>query len=225
MEVLYLSKLKSFYTPGQPGACPTDVTSTATLAALGKSPNQDKPEMRLAHTSDGVSFTDDGPVSINGIDNTDPTMSYTATRFIGPRGTIVQYINGSYGLFFSGGSCGDGDSDAYHYIGYADSKDGVNWVVRNGMTNPLVGVAPAVTLSLDGSSATMVFSGYNTPQPLPPTKKTFGVPTPNYAPTPGQTADYRTIMNLILTRTGAPLPCPPILADVCAQIGKFSSSP
>ena len=61
-------------------------------------------------------------------------------RFIGPRGTLVQYVDGSYGLFFSGGNCGDGDSDAYHYVGYAHSPDAVNWTVDNCMSNPLVGV-------------------------------------------------------------------------------------
>jgi len=65
----------------------------------------------------------------------------------------------------------------------------------------------------------MVFSGYNTPQPLPKTTSTFGVPTPNYSPTPGQSADYRTIMSLTLPRTGAPLPCPPFLSGLCGHPG------
>jgi hypothetical protein len=235
VEVLYLSKIKGYYTPGTAGACPTDVTSTATLAQLGKSPNQDKPEMHLAHTSDGLSFTDDGSISIPGIDNTDPRMTYDGTRFIGPRGSLVQYIDGTYGLFFSGGNCGDGDSDAYHYVGYAHSPDAVHWVVDNGMSNPLVGVdyanmgttdvqhhhytgrvySPTVTLSLDGSSATLIFSGYNTPQPLPSTKKKFGVPVANYQPTVTQTADYRALMVTTIKRTGAPRPCPLGLADLC----------
>ncbi len=73
--------------------------------------------LHLAHTSDGLSFTDDGPLSFDKIDATNPTMNYDATRFIGPRGTIEEYIDGTYGMFFSGGNCGDGDSDAYHYMG------------------------------------------------------------------------------------------------------------
>jgi len=31
----------------------------------------------------------------------------------------LRYTDGSYGLFFSGGNCQDGDSDAYHFIGAA----------------------------------------------------------------------------------------------------------
>jgi hypothetical protein len=54
----------------------------------------------LAHTSDGLAFTDDGAITIPG----------------------------------------DGDSDAYHYVGYAHSADALNWTVDYGMTNPLVRV-------------------------------------------------------------------------------------
>jgi hypothetical protein len=237
VEVLYLSKLKGYWPTNDPHACPTDDASKTTLAHLGKTPNQDKPEMHLAHTSDGVAFTDDGAISIQGIDNTDPRMTYDGTRFIGPRGTLVQYIDGTYGLFFSGGNCGDGDSDAYHYVGYARSPDAVHWVVDNGMSNPLVSVdyanmgttdiqrhhytgrvySPTVTFSLDGSSATLIFSGYNTPQPLPATTKSFGVPVANYSPASTQTADYRALMVTTIRRTGAPRPCPLGLAGPCSS--------
>jgi len=227
VEIVYLAKAKGFYSLGQPGACPTDAGSVSALAQIGKSPNQDQPILHLAHTTDGLAFTDDGPLSFDKIDPTNPTMSYDATRFIGPRGTIEEYHDGSYGLFFSGGNCGDGDSDAYHYIGY--SYDAVHWVVDNGMTNPLVTTdysnlgtsdvvrhhytgrvyAPTVTFDPHGGQATLVFSGYNTPQPLPATTKSFGLPIANYLPTVAQPADYRTIMRVTLSRTGAPFPGAP----------------
>ncbi len=43
VEIVYLAKDKGFYSPGQPGACPTDAASTAALAQIGKTPNQDRP--------------------------------------------------------------------------------------------------------------------------------------------------------------------------------------
>ncbi|WP_322748993.1 MULTISPECIES: hypothetical protein [unclassified Frankia] len=223
VEVLYLSKEKGYYTPGSAGACPTDAASTALLASLGKSPNQDRPILHLAHTADGLAFTDDGPVSFDKIDPAAvPGASrpdYTNTRFVGPHGTVVRNDNGTWGLFFSGGNCDDGDSDAYHYIGYAHSSDAVHWTVDNGITNPLVGTdyanlgtadpvrhhytgrvySPSVTFDPDHDSATLVFSGYNTPQPLPSTSKIFGLPTPNYAPVVTQADDYRTILTVTLT--------------------------
>ena len=57
-------------------------------------------------------------------------------------GTILKYESGTYGLFFSGGGCIDGDSDAFHYIGYAESKDLSHWKVINGINNPIISVAP-----------------------------------------------------------------------------------
>jgi hypothetical protein len=182
--------------------------------------------MRLAHTNDGVNFVDDGPVTFDKINPLDPNTQFTTTRFIGPRGTVVRYKDGSYGLFFSGGNCGDGDSDAYHYIGYAHSSDARNWIVDNDITNPLFQVAydqmgtsdgerhhytgrvysPTVTFNPNGKSATLIFSGYNTPQPLPKVGVSLGVPVANYVPTAGQAADYRAIMKVTLTRGSAPKP-------------------
>jgi hypothetical protein len=226
--ILYLSKDKDHFTAGTPGACPTDAATVKMLAQLGKKPNQDLAVMRLAHTSDGVNFIDDGPVTFDKINPLDPNTQFTTTRFIGPRGTVVRYEDGSYGLFFSGGNCGDGDSDAYHYIGYAHSSDARNWIVDNDITNPLVQVAydqmgtsdverhhytgrvysPTVTFNPNGKSATLIFSGYNTPQPLPKIGGSFGVPVANYVPTAGQAADYRAIMKVMLSRGSAPKPLP-----------------
>jgi hypothetical protein len=230
VEVLYLSKQKGYYgtiDTDPAHACPSDSVATAQLKLLGKSPNQDRPELHLAHTSDGINFTDDGAVSFDKINPSDTNMSFTSTRFIGPHGTVLSYKDGSYGLFFSGGNCGDGDSDAYHYIGYAHSKDAVHWTVDNDINNPLVSVdygnmgtsdsirhrytgrvySPGVTLNPNGKSATLILSGYNTPQPLPKVGTTLGLPAPgNYTPVSVQSADYRSIMIVNLQRGSAPKP-------------------
>ena len=51
---------------------------------------------------------------------------------------------------FSGGSCIDGDSDAFHYIGYAESTDLIHWTVINGINNPIASVFP-VHILLDSN--------------------------------------------------------------------------
>jgi hypothetical protein len=117
----------------------------------GDKPNHDVTTLRLAATDDGVNFTDLGPV--NGVN--DPTdVAPTGTRYVGPRGTILALANGRFGLLFSGGNCIDADSDALHYIGYAESTDMVNWRVVDGMDNPIASIAP-VTVTVDGSSVTI----------------------------------------------------------------------
>ena len=55
-----------------------------------------------------------------------------------------------YGLLFSGGSCIDGDSDAFHYIGYAESTDLIHWTVINGFNHPIASVFP-VKISVDSN--------------------------------------------------------------------------
>lgn len=144
---------------------------------LGKTPVEDVSTVRLARTEDGISFTDLG-VATGLLDDT--------TRFIGPRGTAIRTGDGAdarYGLFYSGGTLADADSDAFHYIGYAESKDLLAWTVVNGAKNPLLSrdttdasgtpqpwfagrvYAPSLTFSADGNTATLMFAGYHTPKP------------------------------------------------------------
>src|SRR5262249_53966128 len=90
--------------------------------------NADMMTVRLATTTDGLNFTDMGPV--NGLaDST--TTSYVGTRYIAPNGTLIKVDATHYGLFFAGGNCMDADSDAFHYIGYAESTDLMNWTIVN----------------------------------------------------------------------------------------------
>lgn len=103
----------------------------------GKQPNTDYVTVRLARTADGVNFTDMGPV--HGLNNQADT-SLTGTRYIASRGTLIRLSDHRYGLFFSGGNCLDADSDAFHYIGYAESSDLKHWKVINDLNNPIASV-------------------------------------------------------------------------------------
>ena len=59
-------------------------------------------------------------------------------------------------LLFSGGNCIDGDSDAFHFIGYAESSDLLNWTVINGIDHPIASVfAVTITVDCNGVPASM----------------------------------------------------------------------
>jgi len=112
----------------------------------GLPPNDDVTYLRLAETMDGIVFKDMGP--LKGL-NDPTTVSATGTRWLATAGTVIKLEGGRYGLFFSGGNCIDGDSDAFHYIGYAESDgDLTEWTVVNGLENPIASVFPA-KLSVD----------------------------------------------------------------------------
>ncbi len=145
--VMYLQKQK-----GADTSFPSDQQCAAPPQGadqVGKKPNHDIVTPRLATTQDGINFTDYGPV--NGL-NDSTTVSWSETRYVGPRGTIVQLPNHRYGLFFSGGNCLDADSDAFHYIGYAESNDLRNWKVINGINNPIASIKPITVASNDSSN-------------------------------------------------------------------------
>jgi hypothetical protein len=112
---------------------------------FGTSVNDDITHLRLAETTDGIHFTDKG--ILQGLNNP-IDVSATGTRWLATAGTILKLDDETYGLFFSGGSCIDGDSDAFHYIGYAESHDLLHWTVVNGFENPIVSSAP-FTLTVD----------------------------------------------------------------------------
>jgi hypothetical protein len=101
--------------------------------------NDDITYLRLAETTDGVNFKDDGV--LQGLN--DPTdVSATGTRWLATAGTILKLEGGKFGLLFSGGGCISGDSDAFQYIGYAESRDSLHWTVVNGINNPVASTAP-----------------------------------------------------------------------------------
>jgi hypothetical protein len=127
--------------------CNTFWASYYATNPFGTSLNQDITHLRLAETVDGINFQDDGV--LQGLN--DPTdVSFTGTRWLATAGTILKLDGGKYGLLFSGGGCVDGDSDAFHYIGYAESNDLIHWTVVNGLNNPIASTAP-LTLVVDGT--------------------------------------------------------------------------
>ena len=127
--------------------CSTAWANYYSTNPFGTSTNDDITYLRLAQTTDGIHFTDLG--ALQGLnDPTDTTA--TGTRWLATAGTILKLQNGRYGLFFSGGGCIDGDSDAFHYIGYAESRDLIHWTVVNGIENPIISTAP-FTLTVDSN--------------------------------------------------------------------------
>ena len=114
---------------------------------FGTAVNDDITYLRVAQTTDGIHFTDMG--TLQGL-NDITTTSALGTRWLATAGTILRYADGTYGLFFSGGGCIDGDSDAFHYIGYAESSDLFHWTVLHGLNNPIISTAP-FTMTVDSN--------------------------------------------------------------------------
>jgi hypothetical protein len=114
---------------------------------FGTAVNDDITYLRLAQTTDGIHFTDLGV--LQGLN--DPTdVTAFGTRWLATAGTILKYEGGKFGLLYSGGGCIDGDSDAFRYIGYAESKDLIHWKVLNGINNPILITTP-YTITVDSN--------------------------------------------------------------------------
>jgi hypothetical protein len=173
IKVLYVSKtLNSDYlAPTGYPLCPASIPNGNL--------NDDVEVVRIATTTNFVNFTDITPFntpafSLNGGANTpiqmvnglsDPsTTSYSGVRWIAPNGTLLRLSNGNWGLFFGGGNCLDGDSDAFHAIMYAESNgsDLTNWTVINGINNPIASVAQVSNVT-DPQSGQTVTIPANTP--------------------------------------------------------------
>ena len=188
-------------------------------APFSGSTNHDISYVRLATTTNGVDFQDQGVVE--GL-NDPTTVDYNQTRWISPRGTLIDVKgDGSvWGLYFGGGNCLDGDSDAFHYIGYAESSDMVNWTIYNDINHPIASINPITTANqATGQTVTIPAN-----PPIVPTQPWFaerlyaptatqidsthlsltfagyGVQTPN-----NDLLDYRAIGNVVLT-VSKPLP-------------------
>ena len=214
-KVLYVEKILNGDT-AMPSA------NRCTNAPFSGKTNDDISNVRLAETTDGINFTDLGIVK--GLN--DPyTVDYNKTRWISPRGTLID-INGDgsrWGLLFGGGNCLDGDSDAFHYIGYAESTDLVNWTVYNDINSPIASINNITTKNQSGGSSVTIPA--NSPklatQPwfaqrlyaptaiqidathLSMTFAGYGVQSPN-----DDLLNYRAIGNVVLT-ANQPLPIAP----------------
>ncbi len=201
------------------GSTALPVAQQCTRAPFSGKTNHDIATVRLATTTDGIHFTDLG--AVNGL--SDPTtVDYNKTRWVSPRGTLIDIFgNGSrWGLYFSAGNCLDGDSDAFHYIGYAESSDMVNWTVYNDINSPIASINPITTTNqATGTTVTIPANA-----PVIPTQPWFAERL--YAPTATQIdathlsmtfagygvqtpandlLEYRQIGNVVLT-VSLPLP-------------------
>lgn len=205
-------------TPAQ--TCPSTPSWALTNldTSKAKNANDDIITIRVATTSDGITFNDVGAAT--GLE--DPFgVTLNAIRWLGS-GSIIRLSNGHYGMFFGAGNCLDNDSDGFHFIGYAQTvnpvkspSDLLSWNVVNGFDNPVLSTdsvtdpvtrvtypanAPLVDVTgvdilipgqvapwippvgfnsnffsgraydpqaivMDDSNVTIVFAGYNTPQP------------------------------------------------------------
>jgi len=173
IEVLYISKtLNSDYVaPTNYPLCPPSIPNGNL--------NDDVEVVRIATTANFVNFTDITPFNtpafsltsspntpiqmVNGL--SDPsTTSYSGIRWISPNGSLIKLSNGNWGLFFGGGNCLDGDSDAFHAIMYAESNgsDLTNWTVINGINNPIASIAQQTNVT-DPQTGQTVTIPANTP--------------------------------------------------------------
>jgi hypothetical protein len=219
--VVYVAKVLG--AAPKPTRCPSTPSWALTNIDTGhpRNANNDVITIRVATTTDGISFTDKGAAS--GLQNPTTTDNHSI-RWLGS-GSIIPLSNGHYGMFFGAGNCLDNDSDGFHFIGYAETTNPVNaasdlqsWTVINGFDNPILStdtvtdtmgnkypanpplinvmgadvltaaqVSPWVPPTVNGttyntnffsgrsydpqaivtnsSTVTIVFAGYNTPQP------------------------------------------------------------
>ncbi len=157
ITVLYVQKILN---GDNTGATAMPAAQQCAKAPFSGKVNHDISNVRLATTTDGVTFTDLGIVA--GL-NDPTTVDYNQTRWVSPRGTLID-INGDgsvWGLYFGGGNCLDGDSDAFHFIGYAESTDKQHWTVFNDINHPIASINTITTKNQ--SSGSMVTIPANAP--------------------------------------------------------------
>jgi hypothetical protein len=141
--VVYVEKTLNADTGSGYPACPNTPAFALTNLVNSKprSPNHDVTAVRVATTKNGTEFTDVGVAS--GL--SDPTtVALNGIRYLGS-GSILPLADGRYGMFFGGGNCLDNDSDAFHFIGYAETdkrvtrpSDLLSWHVVNKFDNPIL---------------------------------------------------------------------------------------
>ena len=210
VTVLYVQKILN---GDNTGSTALPASQQCTAAPFSGKINHDIANVRLATTTDGVHFTDLGIV--HGL-NDPTTVDYNQTRWVSPRGTLLD-IRGDgsvWGLYFAAGNCLDGDSDAFHFIGYAESTDMMNWTVFNDINHPIASINTITTHNQAGGATVTIPAN----APVFPTQPWFaerlyaptavqvdathlsltfagyGVQTPNT-----DLLDYRQIGNVVLT--------------------------
>lgn len=152
VTVLYVQKILN---GDSTGSTALPAAQRCNKAPFSGKTNHDISNVRLATTIDGVNFTDLGIVQ--GL--SDPTtVDYNQTRWISPRATVID-INGDqslWGMYFAGGNCLDGDSDAFHYIGYAESADMMHWTVYNDINHPIASINPITATNQAGGATVTI---------------------------------------------------------------------
>ena len=164
----------------QPQLCDTVWAPYYANNPFGTAVNDDITYLRLAETTDGIHFKDLG--TLQGLN--DPTdVRAIGTRWLATAGTILKFEGGRYGLLFSGGGCIDGDSDAFHYIGYAESRDLIHWRIVNGINNPIISTQP-FTITVDANGLPIF------PNPAGPTPAGTSITVPATTPVGGVTNGF-----------------------------------
>jgi hypothetical protein len=141
--VVYVEKTLNADTGLGYPACPNTPAFALTNLVNGKprKANHDVTAVRVATTTDGITFTDVGVAT--GL--SDPTtVALNGIRWLGS-GSILPLADGRYGMFFGAGNCLDNDSDGFHFIGYAETvnpvkapSDLLSWHMVNGFDNPIL---------------------------------------------------------------------------------------
>jgi hypothetical protein len=210
-KILYVSKtLNGDY------ALPT--TQQCGSTPSGKAANHDLVQIRIATSTDGIHWTDQGVVT--GL-NDPTTISYSGVRYAAPNGTLLKLSTGNWGLFFGGGNCLDGDSDSFHAILYAESSNLTSWTMINGINNPIASISSVTAtdpvtqqvVTIPGNTPVVGatqpwFSGrvYG-PQAAWASPTTVNLIFAGYNATySADLSDYRTIGQVGLTASGATLP-------------------
>ena len=152
VTVMYVQKILD---GDETGSTALPASEQCKKAPFSGKTNHDISNVRLATTTDGIHFTDLGVVQ--GL-NDPTTVDYRGTRWISPRATLLD-LHGDgtlWGMYFSGGNCLDGDSDAFHYIGYAESADMMHWTVYNDIQHPIASINTiTATNQSDGAMVTV----------------------------------------------------------------------
>jgi len=168
LKIIYEQKFLNGDLTGATALPPAQQCNTAWANYYATNPfgtgvNDDITYLRLAETTDGIHFKDDGP--LQGLNDPTDVTAY-GTRWLATAGTILKYEGGKYGLLYSGGGCIDGDSDAFRYIGYAESHDLLHWTVVNGLNNPILITSP-YTINVDANGLPVTPPATGTPVSVP----------------------------------------------------------
>ena len=197
------------------GSTALPVAQQCNKAPFSGKTNHDIATVRRATTTDGIHFTDLGPVS--GL--SDPTtVDYNKTRWVRSRAvrslTSTRQSEPMRIVLLGGQLPRSATPDAFHYISYAESSDGQNWNVYNDINSPIASINP-ITATNQATGQTVTIPAN---PPIVPTQSWFaerlyaptatqitsttlsmtfagyGVQTPN-----NDLLDYRQIGNVVLT--------------------------